>query len=46
MYEYEIYNYRTNEHNFVFGYDKEDMKKRNPRIDWSEWQIIATEYID
>lgn len=46
MYEYEIYNERTNEHDFCYGYDVKDMKKRNPRIDWNEWKIIYCEYID
>jgi len=46
MYEYEIYNERTNEHNFICGYSREDAWRRNKDIDRNEWKIIYAEYID
>lgn len=46
MYEYEIYNKKANEHDFVYGYNINDMKRRNPNIDWTAWEIIYSEYID
>ena len=46
MYEYEIYNERTNEHDFIYGYNREDAWKRRKNIDRREWCIIHTEYID
>ena len=46
MYEYEIYNERTNEHDFIYGYNREDAWKRRKNIDRREWRIIHTEYID
>ena len=46
MYEYEIYNERTNEHDFIHGYSREDAWTRNKWADRHEWRIIHTEYID
>ena len=46
MYEYEIENKNTNERNFVYGYNINDMKRRHPSINCNEWRIIFTEYID
>lgn len=46
MYEYEIYNKKTNEYDFTHGYSIEDMKRRNPNINWTIWEIIDFEYID
>ena len=46
MIEYEIYNERTNEHNFIHGYNREDAWARNKWADRREWRIIHTEYID
>lgn len=46
MYEFEIYNKKTNEHDFVYDYSVDNMKRRNPDIDWNEWSIIFCEYID
>lgn len=46
MYEYEIYNERTNEHDFIWGYSQADAWRRNPSIDRNEWKVIFCEYID
>jgi hypothetical protein len=46
MYEYEIYNERTNEHDFIHGYNREDAWARNKWADRREWRIIHAEYID
>ena len=46
MYEYEIYNAATNEHDFIHGYNREDAWRRNAWADRAEWRIIATSYID
>lgn len=46
MYEYEIYNERTNERDFIYGYNREDAWKRRKNIDRNEWKIIHAEYID
>lgn len=45
MYEYEIYNERTNEHDFIHGYNREDAWARNKWADRREWRIIYTEYV-
>lgn len=46
MFEYEIYNTRTNEHDFIHGYSAEDAWRRNPWVDRREWKIIFSAYID
>ena len=46
MFEYEIYNDRTNEHNFIFGYNQKDAFNRNKDINPIEWKVIAKEYFD
>lgn len=46
MYEYEIYNEKKNENSLCYGYNINDMKKRNPEIDWENWKIVSSEYID
>ena len=46
MYEYEIYNERTNEHNFIYGYSQADAWRRNSDINRDEWRVIHSEYID
>lgn len=46
MYEFEIYNATTNEHDFIYGHSTKSIKSDYPSIDWSAWKIIHTEYID
>ena len=46
MYEYEIYNERTNEHDFIYGYNREDAWRRRKNINRDEWKIICATYID
>ena len=46
MYEYEIYNANTNEHDFIYGYCIADAWKRNKSLNPNDWKIVYTEYID
>lgn len=46
MFEFEIYNERTQEYNYIFGYNEKDAWRRNPNIDRTEWTIVHAEYID
>ena len=46
MYEFEIYNEKTNEFDVIFGYNEADAWRRNPTIDRTEWVVVNAEYID
>lgn len=46
MFEFEIYNKRTNEHDFICGYNQKDAFARRTTLNPVEWEVIATEYID
>ena len=47
MYEYEIMNMTTNEHDFIHGYNQADAWRRASWIkDKAAWKIIHTGYID
>lgn len=46
MFEFEIYNERTNEHDFICGYNQKDAFARRANINPAEWRVIAKEYID
>ena len=46
MYEFEIYNPTTNEHDFIHGYTVKDAWERRPSLNPDEWKIIFREYID
>lgn len=46
MYEYEIYNERTNESDFIYGYSVDNAFDRHPNLDRNEWKVIFSEYID
>ena len=46
MYEFEIVNINTNEHDFIYGYNTEDAWRRRKSMNAAEWKIIDKEYID
>ena len=47
MYEYEIiYNADPDLHDFLYGYDREDLVKRYPNIPPEIYTIICCDYID
>lgn len=46
MFEFEIYNERTKEYNYIFGYNEADAWRRNTRFDKTEWVVVNAEYID
>lgn len=46
MFEYEVLNKITGEHDFIHGYSRMDAWKRCTWLVREEWDIIATWYID
>lgn len=46
MYEFEIFNERTNERDFIYGYNRADAFRRRPAVNPAEWTVIHAEYID
>lgn len=45
MYEYEIMNVKTNERDFIYGYNDHDAWERTS-LNPADWKIINWEYID
>lgn len=46
MWEFEFYDEEKNEYPIYFGYNLEDVKRRNPDVDFSKLICVFTEYID
>jgi hypothetical protein len=46
MYEYEFWCEAEKETYFFYAYSLNDLRKRNPDIDWDKLQYIGKEYID
>jgi len=46
VFEYEIINIHTGEHDFIHGYSRMDAWKRCTWLNRDEWQIVAVDYID
>ena len=46
MYEFEIYNEKTNKFDVIFGYNEADAWRRTTHFSKDEWVIVAAEYID
>lgn len=46
MYEFEIYNSKTNTTDYIFGYNLADAFRRNPSKNNGEWAYICATYID
>jgi len=46
MYEFEIYNEKTNEFDVIFGYNEADAWRRTTRFNKDEWSIVGATYID
>lgn len=44
-YEYELYNERLNEHEFVYANSKEEVFRDHPSLDPKEWRILRREYL-
>lgn len=45
MYEFQVYNEKTNETNVIFGFNEKDAWRRTD-LDKNEWVILSVEYID
>ena len=46
MFEYEIINIHTNEHDFIHGYSRMDAWRRCTWLNRADWKIVAVDYID
>ena len=46
MWEFDIYNLVTKEHNIIFGYSEKDAFRRHPSLDTEEWVVLQSTYID
>lgn len=46
MFEFEIIYKATGEHDFLFGYSKQNLAVRYPNIDPDSYDIISREFID
>ncbi len=46
MWEFELWNEKTQEQDFIFGYSLEDAWARNPSKNREDWVVVYEEYID
>ena len=46
MFEYEIINKTTGEHDFIYGYSRMDAWRRCTWLNQDSWKIVSVEYID
>ena len=46
MFEYTIYNKKTNEQEVIFGYTVDDAFERCPIFDPKDWEVVFCEYAD
>lgn len=46
MWEFDIVNKITQEHNIIFGYSLSDAFKRSSSLNPDEWECVGQEYID
>lgn len=46
MYEYEFWCEAEKEMYFFYGYSLENIRKRNPNVDWTKLQYVTKTYID
>ena len=46
MYEYTIWNEKTQELDSIFGYSDGDAFRRRPDLDRKEWKVLLCDYID
>ena len=46
MWEFQIWNEKTNQHRLIWGYTEEDAWEHSPEFSRSEWKILYSEYMD
>lgn len=46
MWEFGMYNEVTGERTIIFGYSLENAKKRHPSMDFTNWVVDYSEYVD